>query len=227
MKLCHIFLFASPNPKGIKKMSKRSQAFASNIKQFSKFSGKPVKALITLLISGFLAGVAFEEFIGIGTWHSYSPPTEKVNICFTPPSGCGALIIQQISRAKKTIYVQAFNFYSEPIARELIKAKRRGVDVRVILDKTNNSNPKSQAASVMREGVEVVMDSVQGIAHNKVMVIDGEKVITGSFNFSDSADIRNAENVVLIEDKGIADSYLENWMSRYTSSKQVEVNTKN
>jgi len=203
-------------------MPKRSQDFISSMRQVSKLTTKPLKLLITLLISGFLAGVAFEEFIGIGTWHSYSPPTQKINICFTPPSGCAALIVQQISRAKKSIQVQAFNFYSDQIARELIKAKGRGVDVRVILDKTNNENPKSQAARIIKEGIEVVIDSSQGIAHNKVMIIDGNKVVTGSFNFSDSADTRNAENIVLIEDKDIAARYQENWMSRYASSKPLK-----
>lgn len=203
-------------------MPKRSEGFVSSVKQISKFSSKSIRLVISLLISGFLAGVAFEEFIGIGTWHSYSPSLDKVNICFTPPSGCGALIVQQVSLAKKSIYVQAFNFYSWPIARELIKAKQRGVDVRLILDKTNNENPKSQAGLVMKEGIEVVIDSIQGIAHNKVMIIDEAKVITGSFNFSDSADTRNAENVLLIDDPEVAKSYLKNWKSRYREAIEVK-----
>lgn len=202
-------------------MPKRSRVFVQNVKQLSKSSSKGTKFIISLLICGFLGGVAFEEFIGIGTWHSYHTPTEKLNICFTPPSGCGALIIQQISQAKKSIYVQAFNFYSEPIARELIKAKKRGLDVRLILDKSNNNNPKSQARMTKKAGIETVIDPVQGIAHNKVMIIDQAKVITGSFNFSDSADTRNAENVVLMEDLDIAQSYLKNWLNRYEVAKQL------
>lgn len=204
-------------------MPKRSQIFISNLKQVSGFSSKPFKAIIALFISGFLGGVAFEEFVGIGTWHSYAPPTEKVNICFTPPSGCGALIVQQISRAEKSIYVQAFNFYSEPVANALIKAKKRGVDVRVILDKTNNENSRSQARHVMQAGIEVTIDPVVGIAHNKVMIIDKKKVITGSFNFSDSADTRNAENVLLIDDTQMARHYLQNWMERRAEAHDIRV----
>ncbi len=203
-------------------MPKRSEAFARNITTLSKHTSKPMKAAIGLLISGFLAGIAYEEFIGIGTWHSYALKTEKINICFTPPSGCGALIIQQISRAKDSIYVQAFNFYSSAVAQALIKARHRGVTVKIILDKTNNENPKSQAALVAGEGAEVVIDSSLGIAHNKIMIIDQDKVITGSFNFSDSADTRNAENVVLIEDRDIAKEYMENWMNRYRTSNPLK-----
>lgn len=202
-------------------MPKRSDVFLKNITKLGKSSSKGVRFVISILVLGFSAGIAFEEFIGIGTWHSYSTPLDKVNICFTPPSGCSALIIQQISRAKDSIYLQAFNFYLESIARELIKAKRRGVDVRIILDKTNNDNPKSQASMAQGAGIDVMIDPVQGIAHNKVMIIDEAKVITGSFNFSDSADTRNAENVVLMEDPNIARSYLENWMSRYEVSTRL------
>ncbi len=202
-------------------MPKRSTGFIRNVKQLNSFTRGPVKAIIALLISGFLAGVAYEEFIGIGTWHSYSPDTDKINVCFTPPSGCGALIIQQISKAKKSIHVQAFNFYSDSIAKALIRAKNHGVKVKVILDKTNNNNERSQALSLTREGVEVVVDSVQGIAHNKIIILDNDKVITGSFNFSDSADNKNAENVLLIDDLDIARVYLQNWTRRYSSSKPL------
>jgi phospholipase D len=203
-------------------MPRRSQEAVRALKGISSLSSKPLKGVIAILIAGFLVGVAFEEMIGIGTWHSYAAPTDKINVCFTPPSGCGALIIQQISKAQESIYVQAFNFYSDPIANALIKAKKRGVRVKIILDKTNNENAKSQAARVMAEGIEVVIDSVAGIAHNKVMILDEKKVITGSFNFSDSADTRNAENVLLIDDKGMAREYLQNWKSRYSSSRVVK-----
>jgi len=53
-----------------------------------------------------------------------------------------------------------------------------------------------------------------GIAHNKVMIIDRKKVITGSFNFTNAADNRNAENVLLIEDSELAATYIDNWKNR-------------
>ena len=57
-----------------------------------------------------------------------------------------------------------------------------------------------------------------GIAHNKVIIIDSKKVITGSFNFTSAADHRNAENVILIEDTDIASLYLKNWTNREKES---------
>lgn len=64
------------------------------------------------------------------------------------------------------------------------------------------------------EGIDVGIDLVSGIAHNKIMVIDKYITITGSFNFTKSADTRNVENVVIIEDQEISDYYLQNWLYR-------------
>jgi len=66
--------------------------------KFFGFSSAPLRSIVAVLLLGISMGVAYEEMIGIGTWHSYHPETDKVNICFTPPSGCGSLIAQEISR---------------------------------------------------------------------------------------------------------------------------------
>jgi phospholipase D len=62
--------------------------------------------------------------------------------------------------------------------------------------------------------IEVDIDSVLGIAHNKIIIIDQQKVITGSFNFTTSADIRNTENVIIVNNSEIAKKYIQNWFSR-------------
>lgn len=169
---------------------------------------------IGIIVFGFSLGVAFEEFNGVGTWHSYHAPTNKMNVCFTPPSGCGNLIAIEISKAQNSIYVQAYGMTSKPIVRELIRAKQRGLRVAVLLDSSNTHDHASKMQELIDAGIEVKIDKVSGIAHNKVMIIDKKKVITGSFNFTNAADNINAENVMLIEDTKIADTYLQNWLSR-------------
>lgn len=171
-------------------------------------------AVIAILIFGFTLGVAFEEINGIGTWHSYHASTGKLNVCFTPPAGCGNLIALEVSKAERSIYVQAYGITSKPIVRELIRAKSRGVRVAVLLDSSNLHETSSKMQELIDAGVEVKIDKVSGIAHNKVMVIDQKKVITGSFNFTNAADNMNVENVVLIEDANFAGVYLQNWLSR-------------
>lgn len=67
---------------------------------------------------------------------------------------------------------------------------------------------------IMDSSIDVSIDKVSGIAHNKVIILDEKKVITGSFNFTKSADTRNAENVIIVNDKEVASKYLQNWFSR-------------
>ncbi len=170
------------------------------------------------IIFGISFGVGFEEYYGIGSWHSFDTPTENLNICFTPPRGCGSLIAQNIIQAKESVLVQAYSLTSFAIINQLIAAKARGVNVRAILDRSNFAENRTTVQSLRDAGIEVVKDSISGIAHNKVIIIDGTKVITGSFNFSEAADKRNAENAILIQDKKIADIYITNWQNRYYSA---------
>ena len=172
------------------------------------------RSVIAMIILGFGLGVAFEEFNGIATWHSYNSNTDKVNLCFTPPSGCGNLIAREISKAEYSIYLQAYGFTSKPIIRELLRAKERGVKVHILLDKSNIAENDKRMDELKGQGMDINIDRVSGIAHNKVIIIDKVKVITGSFNFTNAADTVNAENVIMVEDEKIASEYLQNWLSR-------------
>ena len=138
----------------------------------------------------------------------------KLDVCFTPPSGCSERIIEVINNSKTSIYVQAYGFTSKTIADSLINAHLRGVKVSVILDRSNVTQGYSKFKDLKNAGVSVSLDVVPGIAHNKVMIIDEKKVITGSFNFTDAADKRNSENVIIIEDKETVKQYLNNWYNR-------------
>lgn len=204
-------------PKAKKKIKKSSILHIFNI---FKFSNSPIRSIIAMISLGFGLGIAYEETVGIGTWHSYHPPTDVFNVCFTPPSGCGGLIAQEISKAKSSIYVQAYGLTSKPIIYQLKAAKRRGVRVKILVDGGYLSNNKPVLEEFKNAGIEILADKMSGIAHNKVMIIDKRKVITGSFNFTKSADTRNAENVVLIKDKKIAIKYLQNWLNRKNVIKQ-------
>ncbi len=171
-------------------------------------------SVIAMIIFGFGLGVAFEEFNGIATWHSYNSDTDKINLCFTPPSGCGNLIAREISKAEYSIYLQAYGFTSKPIIRELVRAKERGVKVHILLDKSNQIENEKRIEEFKGQNIDINIDKVPGIAHNKVIIIDKVKVITGSFNFTNAADNVNAENVIMVEDEKVAQQYLQNWLSR-------------
>jgi phosphatidylserine/phosphatidylglycerophosphate/cardiolipin synthase-like enzyme len=120
--------------------------------------------------------------------------------------------VDQLNGGKKQVLVQAYSFTSAPIAKALVDAKKRGVNVQVILDKSQKSERYTSATFLANEGVPTYIDSDHKIAHNKVMVIDGQTVITGSFNFTKSAEDGNAENLLVINNAPqLAARYTANW----------------
>lgn len=143
-------------------------------------------------------------------------------VCFTPGEECADLIVSEIGKAKRTVHVQAYSFTSEPIAKALISAKKRGVDVRVILDHSQRTEKYSGADTLANAGIPVFIDDRHAIAHNKVIVLDEETVITGSFNFTKAAQEKNAENVLVLHDRELARKYLENWRAHAEHSKPYE-----
>jgi phosphatidylserine/phosphatidylglycerophosphate/cardiolipin synthase-like enzyme len=115
---------------------------------------------------------------------------------------------------------QAYEFTSLPIEQAIGRAFVRGVDVRVILDKSNERKKNSAAGGLALRGLHMLTDDRVSIAHNKVMVIDGKTVITGSFNFTVAAQKRNAENVLVIHDDAtVAGEYAANWQRRAAESR--------
>jgi len=137
------------------------------------------------------------------------PPT--IEVYFSPHGGCTEAIIRELNKGKSTILVQAYSFTSAPIAKALLNAHKRGVKVEVILDKSQRTQKYSSATFLFNVGIPVKIDAQHAIAHNKVMVIDGETVITGSFNFTKAAEENNAENLLVIRDKKLAERYIKNW----------------
>jgi phosphatidylserine/phosphatidylglycerophosphate/cardiolipin synthase-like enzyme len=137
----------------------------------------------------------------------------SVDVWFSPKGGAGEACIAEIKAAQRTILVQAYSFTSAPIASALIEAHRRGVKIEVVLDKSQRSEKYSSADFVARAGIGTFIDAKHAIAHNKIMIIDGTTVITGSFNFTKAAEENNAENLLVIRDPKLAARYFENWQT--------------
>lgn len=140
-------------------------------------------------------------------------PTAHYQVCFTPYQNCSQRIITAIGQARAHIHVQAYSFTSKPIIEALQKAQGRGVQVRLILDKLHEDQPEL-ARRLVRHRMAVWIDHPTGIAHNKLIIIDHNQVITGSFNFTHAAQHRNVENVLIIRDQALAARYLHHWYRR-------------
>jgi len=147
---------------------------------------------------------------------------DGVSVYFSPGTDCGQLIIDKVRMAQKHVYVQAYSFTSDRIAKALVEVHKRGVDVKVILD-DDKADKKSEADYLVRKGIDTYLDSKHEKAHSKVILIDGQTVVTGSFNFSDKDEEKKADNVVLIEGKPkIVDAYEESFRAHLGHSKKSD-----
>ena len=144
-------------------------------------------------------------------WNAHQSQQQIAAVCFTPGGDCTGVVVHEIDTARQTVLVQAYSFTSPPIAESLVRAAKRGVKVNVVLDKSQRTERYSGATYLANNGIPVAIDDRHAIAHNKVMVIDAATEISGSFNFTRSAQERNAENLLVIRDPAIAVLYTKNW----------------
>ena len=144
------------------------------------------------------------------------------HVYFSPNGGCTEAIVREIDNAKSEILIQAYSFTSAPIAKALTSAFKRGVKVEAILDKSQRKERYTSATFISDAGIPTFIDDKHAIAHNKIMIIDRETVITGSFNFTKAAEEKNAENLLILKNKELAKIYMENWEKHKEHSEKYE-----
>lgn len=183
------------------------QVVQGRLGQHERISRSPerMKKAITFLVA-IVVLVACSQPVGTTPIQNSS-----VDVYFSPRGGCTEAIIKEINRAKTDIYVQAYSFTSSPIAKALLDASKRGVKVEAILDKSQRTAKYSSATFLANVRIATYIDDKHAIAHNKIMIIDGATVITGSFNFTKAAEEKNAENLMIVRSKELAKLYLGNW----------------
>ncbi len=142
-----------------------------------------------------------------------------VDVCFVPAERCDVRIADEIAAARSSIRLQAYGFNSKVILPALVAAKRRGVDIAVILDRSDERGAHIGIAEMQAAGVPIWIDTPPGIAHMKAIVIDQRQVIAGSLNFTNSAQRRNVEDVLFVDDPRVATRFLENWRERQAVSR--------
>lgn len=151
-------------------------------------------------------------FLSVPVWSAPLPSTGTVAVYFSPRGGATEAIIAEISKAQKTIQLQAYSFTSAPIAKALLEAHKRGVHVEAILDKSQKTAKYTSATFLVNAGIPVLIDSKHAIAHNKIIIIDQSTLITGSFNFTKAAEEKNAENLLVIKgNQPLVDKYMRNF----------------
>lgn len=123
-----------------------------------------------------------------------------IEACFTPEEDCLPKIVDAIHQAEKSILVMAYYITQPPIIDALIDAHHAGLRVEVVMDKSQLKSRWSGLNKMKEAGIPCFIDKKPRIQHNKLMIIDGKVLLTGSYNWSKSAEKRNAENILFVQD---------------------------
>ena len=167
--------------------------------------------------------------IGVHPAFGFTPSadskTAHVEVAFTPGDDIAALIVKTIGRAKERVQMQAYLFTDRRIANALLAARKRGVEVEVIGDEAQQrAGGLPHLKALDRAGARVYLNGTLASSHNKIVIVDGASeaaaVITGSYNFTQAAQARNAENVVVLSgSRAVTDRFVENFARHRSQSR--------
>lgn len=138
-----------------------------------------------------------------------------INVYFAPENNVEKIILNRIKKAKSAVFFMCFSFTSDDIGELLIRRHKDGIKVAGIFEKKGVSNDYSEYTKMKIEGVPVETDSNVHVMHHKVIIIDGYRVITGSYNLSANANTKNDENVIIIDSTEIAALYMKEFARLY------------
>lgn len=137
----------------------------------------------------------------------------QIETAFSPQQGATDLVVKTIGKAHKTIRVAAYLITSRRIADALIKAQHGGIDVKIVVDKEQSATAHGSLTGYLKEnGVPVRENGHYQHMHNKFMVIDDAIVESGSFNYTNTAENENAENVLVLQGaEKVVQDYQHQW----------------
>jgi phosphatidylserine/phosphatidylglycerophosphate/cardiolipin synthase-like enzyme len=145
----------------------------------------------------------------------------QVEIYFSPDDGVAKHILDLISTAQESIHFMAYTFTSDKLGAAIVEKAQAGIQVKGVMDDSQVASDGTEYASFMQAGLDVQLDgNGKGLMHHKVIIIDQRIVITGSYNFTASAEENNDENVVVLYDRDAAAKYLEEFQRVYEQATQ-------
>jgi len=133
----------------------------------------------------------------LATWLCWA---QNIEVYFSPNGGCQRAVIAQIRKAAQTIDIAMYYLSSRDIAQALVKARQNNVRIRIVLDQGQEVESASKSGYLVGHGFDVRYHLGFGLMHNKFAIIDGKSLITGSFNWTLTAEERNEENLLIIDD---------------------------
>ena len=192
------------------------------------------KNIILILIVAFFAGAAMpfilpdaytptgftiqEQPQAQGTGASVS--SGNIQAFFCPEDKCALHLTEFYGTAQSKIHVMIYSLTKEDIAQALVDAKARGIDVKVLIDKSQAGLKDAKDEFLLENGIELKRVDISGYAifHNKVSIVDNKAFSTGSFNYTNNADSGSAENLVIIKDEALAQRYEQEFQKYWSSN---------
>lgn len=175
-----------------------------------------------LIATGFVGALVLRFW-----WNQFSHflrTPSSVEVSFSPKGDSLDVVVRELMGARKEVLVQANSIPAEPVINALVEAKKRGVEVVVLLDRITEQQLQSSLRNFMDLGLAPLIDASHATAHNRIMIIDRKTIITGSHDFTTAAESENAENLLVI--KGHPDlvhAYYKNFESHKTHCRPPQV----
>lgn len=144
---------------------------------------------------------------------------QSINVYFSPNGGCQQAVISEIKKATETIDIAMYYLSSKEIAQALLEAQKNNVRVRIVLDQGQEIESASKSGYLVKHGFQVRYHLGFGLMHNKFAIIDNRSMITGSFNWTLTAEERNEENLLVITDQGTIEKYRERFEYLWDTSR--------
>lgn len=174
-----------------------------------------------LLFAGLASGLCGFS----GAANAQASPATRLEVAFSPREGAADLVLKVLSTARRSLRIAAYSFTSPAVAKEVVAAKKRGVDVMIVVDhKMNTEHDKFSASRaaldlIATAGVEVRTVDFWPMHHDKYIVADSETVETGSYNFSTNA-TKSRENVLVIwNNEALARAYEAHWAESWAKGR--------
>ena len=138
-----------------------------------------------------------------------TPALAEPEVYFSPGGGIRDRLLRAINHTKATIDLAIFDFTSGELAGALLVAKDRGVAIRVVADERQAQGKHSEIPLLLQKGIKVrlLRDQGRGIMHHKFAIFDGRLLVTGSYNWTDSAERSNYENTLVLDDPVVIHRY--------------------
>jgi phosphatidylserine/phosphatidylglycerophosphate/cardiolipin synthase-like enzyme len=130
-----------------------------------------------------------------------------VQNCFSPSGHCADLVVQAVNGAQHSIDFMAFSYTDKDIGAAMLARATAGVTVRGVFETTGSQTSSAQYGPLKQAGLEVYTDGNPWVMHHKVIIIDQHIVIFGSYNFTASANTSNNENLLIIDDRQLAQAF--------------------